>query len=227
MDTQFKTDELRRPNGARSIVQNFDTLKFLEQLKACSSSNEPVPPELLMDLNPDLRVSDFKNLRLYSTWNELTLELAVLFQNMKSEAYVASRYFDFRISEAGLKAAARGCKFNILHSDRAGLTTKLQVYGNLITHPRSLRIFKQVLKSPNMSIKEATFPYSFVVIDSSIVGMELVSPKDPDSFFLGLKLESSELASKLITHFQKLANDGAQDQRQEVLRKSQSAIVSV
>lgn len=185
---------------------------------------EAIPEDLVRDIGASLGVSDLRIRRLYTTWNDLTLDLALLFLETRSEAYVASRYFDFRISEAGLRAVKKGCKFNILHSGTISSTTRTQVFGNLAANPKALRIFRQVLRDPRMSIKEVDFPYSFVVLDSRIVGVEVVDTKGPDTFFIGILFESLQLASKFVEYFNELANKSSEDNRKEMLTSIQRLI---
>jgi hypothetical protein len=166
-------------------------------------------------------IPDLKLLGLYRTWNELSLQFSLGMESMQSGAYIATRYFDFRVAEIGLRAAARGCTMNVIHSKRSGLSTKLQVLGNLMTHPKALGIFRKIPRSMNVIAKEGDLPFSFVVIDSKNVGIEIVNQEKPESFFLGVQFDSPTLASKLITYFNevsKVANhevDGLQSLDEE------------
>ncbi|MGI0091613.1 MAG: hypothetical protein ACREBS_07885 [Nitrososphaerales archaeon] len=222
MVTEFRIG-LSQVKDLRDGVMAVTSTQSVRRLQSFFQANGPVPEDLLTEIGDSLGVTDYANLKLYRTWNDLTLDLAMLFQAMTSESYIASRYFDFRISEACLRAAARGCKFNTLHSSRVGSSTTLQIYGNLASNPKALRVFKQVLKNPDMTIKEADFPYSFVVIDSRTVTAEIINPEDPNTFFFGLRLDSAELASKLIDYYREIARNGIEDKRQKLLATNSSA----
>ena len=181
---------------------------------------DAVPEDLVRDIGTNLGISDLRIRRLYTTWNDLTLDLALLVQKMQSEAFVASRFFDFRITEACLRATSRGCKFSTLHSGTASSPTRAQVFGNLAANPKALRVFKKALKNPNMSIMEAEFPYSFVVLDSRFVGTEVVDERDPETFSMGILFESNELASKFMAYFNELAEKGTEDSRRKLFSSS-------
>jgi hypothetical protein len=154
-------------------------------------------------------IPDLKLQGIYRTWNELSLQCSLGLESMHSEAYLATRYFDFRVAEIGLRAAARGCTMKIIHSRRSGLSTKLQILGNLMTHPKALGIFRKIPSSANVSIGEADLPFSFAVIDSQNVGIEIVDEEKPELFYLGVQFESHTLATKMITYFTELSKIAA------------------
>jgi hypothetical protein len=156
-------------------------------------------------------IPDLKLQGIYRSWNELSLQFSLGIESMRSEAYIATRYFDFRVAEIGFRAASRGRSLKIIHSKRSGLTTKLQVLGNLMTHPKALGIFRKVPASENVSIREADLPFSFVVIDSQYVGIEIVDERKPESFFLGVLFESQSLALKLINYFNEVSKIANQE----------------
>jgi hypothetical protein len=203
---------LRQILFKRSSIQILQDLKRKKDLSGTEKDAiDEISHEVLKDLESSLGLSNLKPVRLFRTWNELSAETALSVEEATSELYVATRYVDFRTAESALGAAKRGCKICIIHSPRSGLSPKLQLIGNLMTHPKAVGIFKELSHHQNVTMKEAELPYSFIVIDSIKVGIEIVNPQDPYSFFLGLMFESPGLASKLIAHFKEIAASGTTD----------------
>lgn len=202
----------------RQILFKSSSIEILQDLKqkkqadgAHQSTIDEISHEVLKDLESALGLSNLKPVRLFRTWNELSGEAGLSIISANAEVYVASRYVDFRTAETALDAAKRGHKISIIHSPRSGFSPKLQLIGNLMTHPRALSVFKELTHHPNVTMKEAEIPYSFLVIDSCKVGIEIVNPLDPYSFFLGLMFESPGLATKLISHFNEISNTAGKD----------------
>ena len=80
-----------------------------------------------------------------------------------------------------------------------------------MTHPKALSVFKELTTHPNVALCETVVPYSFLVIDDLVVGLEIVNPEDPYSFFFGLKFKNEGLAKKLRSHFEALAGNAEKD----------------
>ena len=131
---------------------------------------------------------------------------------------------DFRTADSALRVAKRGCKVNILHSNRNGLSTKLQLMGNLMTHPKALSVFKELTTNPNVVLREATIPFSFLVIDEKNVGIEIVNPEDPYSFFFGLEFDNEDLAKKLITHFTEISRNAERDTIAAIIESNNASL---
>lgn len=203
---------LRQILFKRSSIEILQDLKQKREVDGThQKALDEISHEVLKDLESSLGLSNLKPVRLFRTWNELSGEAGLLIVSSMSDVYVASRYVDFRTAETALDAAKRGRKISIIHSPRSGFSPKLQLIGNLMTHPRAVSVFKELTHHENVTMKEVEVPYSFIVIDSCKVGIEVVNPLDPYSFFLGLSFESPALASKLITHFNEISNTAGKD----------------
>jgi len=189
---------------AEHIYSALSSRELLTLLNSASRANT-LPSNISENLQNYFGIFDLKLQSIYKTWNDLSLQFSFSLETMRSEAYIATRYFDFRVAEIGLRAAARGCAFKVLHSPRSGLSTKLQVLGNLMTHPKALGIFRKIPSSANVSIGEVDLPFSFAVIDSAKVGLEIVREDNPEAFFLGVEFDSPLLASKLINYFDEIS----------------------
>jgi hypothetical protein len=201
------TAPMRQSATREEAEQIYSALSSRELLALLNSASQvsTLPSDVSEGLQNYFGIFDLKLQSIYKSWNDLSLHFSFSLETMQSEAYIASRYFDFRVAEIGLRAAARGCAFKVLHSPRSGLSTKLQVLGNLMTHPKALGIFRKIPSSVNVSIGEVDLPFSFVVIDSSKVGLEVVREDNPEAFFLGVEFDSPILASKMINYFNEIS----------------------
>jgi hypothetical protein len=180
--------------------------------------------EIIASLEAPTVAGNFKPVEFFDSWNELSMHVAIKIETMKKELYVATRYVDFRTADSALRVANRGCKVNILHSNRNGLSTKLQLMGNLMTSPKALSVFKELTSNPNVVLREATIPFSFLVIDQKNVGIEIVNPEDPYSFFYGLEFDNEDLAKKLISHFSEISRNAERDTISAIIESNNASL---
>ena|SRR5579872_1159675 len=154
--------------------------------------------QLLEDIRSASGLLQLRPLQVFSDWLGLSMQTAMLIENMKEELFVATRYMDFRTAEIALNAAKLGRKINILHNADDGKSAKLQLLGNLMSNHRAASIYSEFTRHPNIQTREGEIPYSFVIVDRKMVEIEIVNPHDPDKFFLAFLFESSLLAEKLV-----------------------------
>jgi predicted transcriptional regulator len=203
--------------GLRQTILNRGNIAILQELRNrltdadSQASLNKISEEVLKEMEQSLGVSGLKPIRLYRNWDELVQALQNLIGSMDAELLVASRYVDFRPADLALQAASRGCKIRVIHSNRGTLSERLQIFGNIIANPHSITTYSNFVKNPNVSMRKSYVPYSFVVADSRSVGIEIVSPSDPASFFLGLEFESITLARKMKLYFEALWTSGETD----------------
>jgi hypothetical protein len=210
------------------ILLNKNNLASIVDMKKRAVSSELIgantPKELIADIEASTGVPNLDPVKLFDNWNELSMDVAIEIEMMKKDLYVASRYVDFRTADVALRAAKKGCKVKILHSTRNGLSTKLQLMGNLMAHPKALTVFKELTSHPNVTLCESIIPYSFLVIDGETVGLEIVNPEDPYSFFFGLKFKNQGLAQKLVVHFESLAKNAEKDTIAAVIEANKATL---
>lgn len=210
------------------ILLSRGNIRAVAELKKSGNKGknfaELMPRELIAEIESSTGVSNLEPVKFFDNWNELSMDVAIDIETMKTDFCVASRYVDFRTAEAALRAAKNGRKVTILHSPRNGLSTKLQLMGNLMTHPKALTVFKELTSHSNVSLCETIVPYSFLVIDDRVVGLEIVNPEDPYSFFFGLKFKNEGLAKKLKAHFQALAMNAEKDTIAAVIESNLEAL---
>jgi hypothetical protein len=199
-------------------------LEMKKRANGLSPADDVIPRDLISDIESSTGVTNLAAIKFFDNWNELSMDVSMEIETMKTEICVASRYVDFRTADAALRAAKRGCRVSILHSPRNGLSTKFQLMGNLMTHPKALTVFKELTTHPNVTLCETIVPYSFLVLDGQVVGLEIVNPEDPYSFFFGLKFKNQALAAKLVSHFAALASNSEKDTIAAVLESSKATL---
>jgi hypothetical protein len=96
--------------------------------------------------------------------------------------------------------------------------------GNLMAHPKALSVFKELTTHPNIVLGEATVPYSFLVIDNFEVGIEIVNPEDPYSFFFGLDFENHDLAQKLVSHYMEISKHAETDTIANIIAANEATL---
>ncbi len=221
----------KQVKGLRQVLLNRGSIKILQELRSrltdvdSRTSLDKVSEEVLKNLESSLSVSGLKPICLYRNWDELIRALQDLIQKMRSEMFIASRYVDFRTAEIAAEAASRGCNIRIIHSSRGVLSERLQIFGNILANPRSIITYRDFVKNPNISMRKSYVPYSFVVIDGVSVGIEIVSPSDPASFFLGLGFQSASLAHNMKQYFEALWTTGEADDMSAIFTRPMEEII--
>lgn len=143
---------------------------------------------------------------VFRTYPELALELVKMMSFAKSEIYLASRYYEPSIGNKVLAKFAEGVPVHLLDANVSGTSFEERIRAAMAHDSKNRNIMSEFLNS-NQTITRATnLPYSFGVIDGKYCGIELTDPINPDNFFCALKLESSDLAEKLINMFESLAS---------------------
>lgn len=178
-----------------------------------NSSTSSLPAQLFDEVTKTLGVSKFEKLRVFRTWKELVDDAILLLENMTAETYIASRFFEPTISQAGLRAAARGCRIHVLHSARLDKSTGQQMDEKTLCNPEAVRIFQRVVDNPFITLEEVGLYFSFIVVDASTVCVEIINSEDVSSFFLAVQFEDETTAVKLISYFKKLEQTGIEDSR--------------
>jgi len=203
--------------GLRQLLLNRGNIDILHELRNRLQDNdsktaiENISQEVLKNLESSLGVSGLKPIRLLRSWDELAQLLNSRIEFMRTEMIVASRYVDFRTAKAAAAAASRNCNIRIIHSNREAFSERMQIFGNLLVNPQAIFTYRDLVKSPNVSMRKSYVPYSFLVIDSLYVGIEVVNPSDPSLFFLGFYFESTVLAQNMKRYFDVLWTKGETD----------------
>ncbi|MGC8593740.1 MAG: hypothetical protein ACP5LF_05605 [Nitrososphaeria archaeon] len=172
---------------------------------------------LLKDLEEMVGLSNFEPIKVYTEWNSLSSDLALLVEAKKS-IKIATRYSEPTIVNYLYKAITRGVNVEAL-SDRKVVAER---FANLsIFGPDSdiIKVLKNILDSPNLIMKVGEVPYSFIIIDDEEIGLEIPDPTSRDGILVAFRFKSPTIAERLEEVFRELFSKGEKDPVYELLNK--------
>jgi DNA-binding HxlR family transcriptional regulator len=196
-------------NNIMDVVSKF-VLKNKSSNKSFRSAISDVSRALLQE-SGSTGLWNLGRLRFFETIQDYDSYVVNCASCTKTKLYLTSRSLDLTTIEAVMRTAERGAKVSVVYMDCRGFrSTSILAgpLGDLLLAPNDkVPNVAQLLQgeSSNVSIYRAKIPYSFVVSDNLQVGMEIADPEDRQSFFGGVSLESSNLATKLVSFFDELA----------------------
>jgi sugar-specific transcriptional regulator TrmB len=183
--------------------------KFNIKNKSSNKIFETVVREITRDLIAmiDPGLWSLSQLKLFLTNEQYLSGVTSLISSTKNELYLAARSLELPMVDALITAAESSVKINMVYSDWRGFYSKnnnIDPLGDLINgasgkHPTA----KLLSTTASVSYTRAQIPYSFVVSDSQRVAIEIADHDDPQSFFLGIGLESGAVAKKLVSYYDK------------------------
>ena len=206
--------------GKTLIEKTAERMKELCDGDPKPASSREFADELLLVLRAVTGLPDLTPIRVFTDWLNLSMQTAMLIGSTKRELYVATRYMDFRTAEIAANAAKQGHKVNILHrAGNEGNTAKLQLLGNLMSNPRALGAYEEFARNSDIQMREGEVPFSFVVVDRHSVGIEVINPSQPQTFFLAFYFENAALAEKLVKLYEEIFRNSKEDELLENLRE--------
>jgi hypothetical protein len=159
----------------------------------------------------DLLSGDIRSVGIVTKFKDIVVGVERLLEKAEKEVYLATRYTDPGVNEAVLNTFERGIKMYLLDGDRKDLSQKIQLMRLVLSHPRMIKTFYSLFRSPNVSTGYVdNLPYSFIVVDDKYVGVEVPKP-DSDEFFVALFFENELFAKKLKEVFNTLATKAKED----------------
>jgi len=173
--------------------------------------------EALAEVETALGLSNLRPIRLFRTFQEYDHHIAMCASKAKSELYLATRNLDLKTIESVLSTAQRGGRINMAYShwkvfgllnngnNKKRIVNEPVYWRDLLTSRKKLlsSATQELQANPNVLIHRVKIPYGFLVVDSLEVAFEMVDPEDPQSFFVGVGLQNSALATRLISFYQK------------------------
>jgi len=149
------------------------------------------------------------SVRMVDNYEQLVQETVKLLEKAEKEVYLATQYFDFRVTETFLRIMKRNIKYNVLYDERNPGEKLQTVLRMLLAHPTMLKTFIEVMKSPDFKVRLAQLPYAFLVVDSKYAMIEIAKPYT-GAFFIAFILENEKLSEKFIETFKILWNKGTE-----------------
>lgn len=149
------------------------------------------------------------NARLVTDYDVLINTLQERMKDVKNQAWYATRYFNEHIVSKAIELHRRGVDVRVL-VDRALVEKYISEYMGISKHGTSkyeLDRFK-MLTDPfypdKLERKVVDVPFSFIILDSRYVGIELVNVNNPNNFYAGIYIENEYIASQMKSLFETL-----------------------
>jgi len=200
-----------------SALTRRDRLELMDKLKKSKSisltEREEIAHAILKDniiSFADLFGGGMGSVGIVQTFEDIKVGVRRLIEKAEKNIYLATRYTDPSVTETILNCVNRGVEMYFLDGDKKNLSSKMQMLRLVLSNPGKIRLFYQLLHSPNVHAKYADLPYGFIVVDGKYVGIEIVKPQS-DEFFIGLFFENETLARKIVEVFDVLYANAIED----------------
>ncbi|MCW4020397.1 MAG: ArsR family transcriptional regulator [Candidatus Bathyarchaeota archaeon] len=199
----------------KNALSHRDRLDLVDRLRKAESltleETEEIMRAILKDTNivPGERITDLLGpVRMADTWEKVVEDVTEYVESAKESIYFASQYTDMRAIEALFRAAQRGVKLNLLTGQEDQVSNALNILlRSIFMHPKHLKFLFQLLSSPELRIRSANLPYTFVVVDRKIAVVEVVKPFTK-AFSLAFIFHNERLVNRLIESFEVLYEKG-------------------
>jgi hypothetical protein len=80
-------------------------------------------------------------------------------------------------------------------------------------------LLKEMLKNPNLKMKAAEVPFSFIIVDKEEVGIEIPNSFGENDLLVAFRFKSPTLAGKLNNIFQRLLENSEKDPIYDLILK--------
>ncbi len=147
--------------------------------------------------------------RIYMDYNHLIEYLASMMSNAKSEVCYVTRHFNEVIVGKTIELGRKGVSIRIL-VDKSLIDKYIREYADIQRtnghELERLKMFMDPFYPDKFDRKIVEVPFSFVVIDSKYVGIELVNSYNPERFYAGVYVEDVYIARQIKELFNELYN---------------------
>lgn len=158
------------------------------------------------------------SVRIIRNYQELARNLFSMISSAKSEIYLAARYYEPSIGSLLLTKFAEGVTLRILDSNPSGIGFEDRLRSASQHDTKNRELILKMLAISNTITRVNRLDFSFIVVDGSECGFELVNPVKPDDFALAMKVSNPELAKELILVFQSIAESGERSKRLSIAK---------
>jgi predicted transcriptional regulator len=162
---------------AQSILNEGKMKQYLDQNKA-------QPPKIIY------------------TYEELVDRVLRLIGSAKKEIFLASRYYDPKVSLLLMKKFEEGVSLNLLDDNPSG-TTLISRLNVAMSDPSTQSTAKAILESPKVRIQSHALEYSFLVVDGAHCQVEIVDGAKPGEFNFAVEVNDHQICRKMIAVFEK------------------------
>jgi DNA-binding MarR family transcriptional regulator len=201
----------------KTAISQKDRLDLIDKLTKAKNitveETEEIMRTILKDTNivPGERISDLLGpVRMADTWEKVVQDVVEYVNNAEKEIYFATQYLDMRVVESLLSAAQKGIRMKFLIGEQQNVSGAVhQLLKSLFTEPKTLKFLFNFVRSPDLQLKYAELPYTFVVVDRKYSMVEVAKPFTK-SFSLGFFFHNEKLSERLIESFDVLWEKGSE-----------------
>ncbi len=147
--------------------------------------------------------------RIYMDYNDLIEDLAARISDARSEVCYATRHFNEVIVGKAIELGRKGVSIRVL-ADKSLIDKYIKEYAGIQrTNGHGLERFKMFVDPfypDKFDRKIIEVPFSFVVIDSKYVGIELINSYNPERFYAAIYVEDVYIARQIKELFNELYN---------------------
>jgi len=193
--------------------------KEISELTQLLSNNngEELSFLLLKDLEEIVGLSNFEPVKVYTEWSSLASDLALLVKAKKS-IKIATRYSEPVIVNYLYEAIRNNVKVEAISDKRVvGLRVSTLTFMN--SNNTIILLLKEMLKNPNLKMKAAEVPFSFIIVDKEEVGIEIPNSFGENDLLVAFRFKSPTLAGKLNNIFQRLLENSEKDPIYDLILK--------
>jgi len=207
-------------------VSHNEQLELIDKVRLSRSLSAKEKEEVIYAVSrsilanfADLLNGGIKPVGIVTKFEDIIAGTKILIEKAQKEIYIATRYTDPSITETLLNSLNRGIEMYLLDGDKKNLSDKFQLIRLILSHPRMIKLFYDIFRSPKVHTWfTADLPYSFVIVDEKYVGIEIPKPNS-DEFFVALFFENELLARKLKEIFDLLVMNAKEDPKKEFSEK--------
>jgi len=115
-------------------------------------------------------------MRVIDNYERLVQELIKYLEKAEGSVCFATKYLDNRVAEAIFRMVQRGVKLRAVIGEKEVFSGKMQMMRMLLSDPKMVKNFIELVNSPELQFRYIDLPYSFVVIDNKYAMVEVPKP---------------------------------------------------
>lgn len=193
-------------------LENRDRIALIDKLNKAESLSKQEKEQIKSAISIKDRIIGYsdvfggiKPVEIIRDYEELKKRLISIVENAKEYIYIASKYFEASVAESIIESYKRRVKVQVIDGDLKNLSKKIQMIRMLMSNPRTLKLYLEVINAPDFKIRNTNVPYSFFVVDGKYAGLELSDPVTKN-FSLALIFNNEEVCEKFVEIFNSFFN---------------------
>ncbi len=202
------------------LAENSDTIEFARSIRDRKEVPEEEKEKAREFLNKkpflsDVKLKRTKLLNVINDYKELRNKLVRMVKNAEEEIYLATNYADHRIIKTLTEIDdSMNYKGIITHNALSQAGEFLRALWN----SEDLESFTRISEGSTRVCR--SLPYSFILKDGKMIGVEIQNPMIPDKFFLGIILEGEEIYKTFKELFEDLYEGIEENSASEIIKEN-------